>query len=55
MTTKEKMKILMESQPDDSRYNEVLRELAFADMIERGLEDARKGRVISNEEMGKYI
>ncbi|MCK4515576.1 MAG: hypothetical protein KAU31_09980 [Spirochaetaceae bacterium] len=32
-----------------------MRELAFERMIERGLEDSRKGRVISNEDMGRRI
>ena len=55
MTTKEQMKVLIEEQPDDASYEEIMRELAFARMVDRGLADAREGRVISNEEMGKRI
>ncbi len=55
MTTKEQMKELIEQQPDDASYDEIMRELAFARMVNRGLADAREGRVISNEEMGKRI
>lgn len=55
MTAKEKMKDLIEDQPDDATYEEILKELAFANMVERGLADAREGRVISNEEMGQRI
>jgi predicted transcriptional regulator len=55
MTTKEKMKGLIEEQPDDATYEEILRELVFARTIERGLADAREGRTISNEEMGRRI
>lgn len=55
MTTKEQMKELIEQQPDDASYDEIMRELAFARMVDRGLADAREGRVISNEEMGKRI
>ena len=55
MTTKEQMKALIEEQPDDASYEEIMRELAFARMVDRGLADARQGRVISNEEMGKRI
>lgn len=55
MTTKERMKEMIEEQPDDASYDEIMRELAFARMVERGLADARAGRVISNEEMGKRI
>ena len=55
MTAKERLKSLIEAQPDDASYEEILRELAFERMIERGLSDARMGRAISNEEMGKRI
>lgn len=55
MTTKEQMKELIEEQPDDASYDEIMRELAFARMVDRGLADAREGRLISNEEMGRRI
>ena len=42
---------IIQSQPEDSSYDEILRELAFARMVERGLADSRGGRVISHEEM----
>ncbi|NOZ62805.1 MAG: hypothetical protein GXO74_14125 [Calditrichaeota bacterium] len=53
--TKEKMTKIIQSQPDDASYEEILKELAFERMIERGLEDSRKGRLISNEEMSRRI
>jgi len=52
---KEKMKEIIESQPDDASYDEIIRELAFERMVERGLEDAKKERVITNEEMKHRI
>ena len=55
MMTKQKMKELIEEQPDDASDQEIIRELAFAGMVERGLADARAKRVISHEEMGKRI
>jgi len=55
MTAKEQIKALVEGQPDDASFDEFLRELAFARMVERGLVDACEGRVISNEDMGKRI
>ncbi len=55
MTAKEQIKALVEAQPDDASYEEILRELAFGRMIDRGLTDAREGRVISNEQMGQRI
>ena len=48
---KEKMREIVEAQPDDASYDEIMRELAFERMVERGLTDVEKGRVISNEEM----
>lgn len=50
-TVKEKVSKIVQAQPDDSSFDEILRELAFSRMIERGLEDTRQGRVIPNEEM----
>lgn len=55
ITAKERMTNIINSQPDDSTYEELLLELAFNRMIDRGLEDSRKGRVISNEEMGQRL
>lgn len=54
-SVKEKMKEVIEAQPEDSTYEEIMRELAFEQMIERGLEDSRNGRVISNAEMEHRI
>jgi predicted transcriptional regulator len=54
-TAKEKMMEIIQQQPDDSSYEEILRELAFARMIERGLQDSRDGRTISNGEMRRRI
>ncbi len=42
---------VIQSQPEDATYEEIMRELAFERMVERGLEDSRAGRIVSNEEM----
>ena len=55
MTAKERIRELLDAQPDDASYDEILRELAFGRMVDRGMADAREGRVVSNEEMGKRI
>lgn len=55
MTAKQKVLQLVEDQPEDSSYEEILRELAFARMVDRGLGDAEAGRTISHEEMKKRI
>ncbi len=43
------------SQPEDATYDEIFRELVFAGMVERGLEDVQSERVISNSEMAERI
>ncbi|MCH7573926.1 MAG: hypothetical protein IIA59_02265 [Candidatus Marinimicrobia bacterium] len=48
---KAKMREIVEAQPDTAWYEEIMRELAFERMVERGLKDSEKNRVISNEEM----
>ena len=55
LAAKEKMKETIQSQPEDSSYEEIMRELVFARMIDHGLEDARAGRTISNNEMEERI
>lgn len=52
---KERMVEVIRSQPDDASYEEIMRELAFERMIERGLEDSRRSKVVSNEELGRRI
>ena len=54
-SAKEAMARIIQEQPEDSSYDEILRELAFARMIERGLEDSRVHRIISDEEMRQRI
>jgi predicted transcriptional regulator len=52
---KEELTKLIEDQPDDSSREEIIRELAFHVMVERGLADSDAGRVISNDEMARRI
>jgi len=54
-SAKEQMAKIIQEQPDDSSYDEVLRELAFARMIEHGLKDSQANRTISNEQMKHRI
>ena len=46
---------IVQEQPDDSSYDEILRELAFARMVERGLSDSQTGRTVKNDEMSRRI
>ena len=52
---KEELTKLIEEQPEDSSREEIVRELAFHLMVERGLADSDAGRVISNDEMARRI
>jgi len=54
-TPKEEIAQLLKQQPDDSSYDEIVRELAFRVMIQRGLKDSDAGRTITNDEMRHRI
>lgn len=54
-TAKEELTRLIEEQPDDSSSEEIVRELAFHVMVERGLADSDAKRIVSNEEMARRI
>ena len=48
---KDEAKKVIDSLPEDSTYEEILKELAFDKMIGRGLDDVENGKTISNEEI----
>jgi len=54
-SAKQQITKIVQEQPDDSTYDAILRELAFARMIERGLEDSEAKRTISDDEMKHKI
>ena len=54
-SAKEQMARIVQEQPDDSSYDEIFRELAFARMVERGLADSQTGRTVKNDEMSRRI
>ena len=54
-SAKDELTKLIHDQPDDSSYDEILRELAFNLMVQRGLQDSDKGRTISTDEMAHRI
>jgi len=54
-TAKEELTRLIEGQPEDSSREEIVRELAFHVMVERGIADSDAKRTISNDEMGRRI
>lgn len=54
-TAKEHIAEIIKRQPDDSSYDDIVRELAFDLMVQRGLKDSDERRTISNEEMKRRI
>ena len=54
-TAKDQIQKIIQNQPDDSSYDEILRELAFKRMVDKGLTDVAEGKVISNDEMKSRI
>jgi predicted transcriptional regulator len=54
-TPKARILALVEDQPEDSSYDDILHELAFVRMVERGIEDAGAGRVVQHEEVRRRV
>ena len=54
-SVKEEMTRIIHEQPDDSSFDEILRELALARMIDRGLQDSAAGRTVSDDEMKRQM
>jgi predicted transcriptional regulator len=54
-SAKSVLREVIEAQPDDASYEEILRELAFERMVERGLADVRAGRSVSHEKALRRI
>jgi len=54
-TAKEHIAEIIKRQPDDSSYDDIVRELAFDLMVQRGLKDSDERRTITNEEMKRRI
>lgn len=54
-SAKETMAEIIARQPEDSSYDEILRELAFARMVQRGLEDSDAGRTLLDEQVKEKL
>jgi len=54
-SVKEEMTRIIQEQPDDSSFDEILRELALARIIDRGIQDSDAGRTISNDELKRQM
>ena len=49
------IRAIVDDQPEDASYEEILRELAFDRMVERGLRDVRSNRVFNNHDAAQKI
>ena len=54
-SAKETMAEIIARQPEDSSYDEILRELAVARMVQRGLDDSDAGRTVSDERIKEKL
>ncbi len=54
-SVKDAMIDIIGRQPEDSTYDEILRELAYARMVQRGLDDSDAGRTVSDDDVRRKI
>lgn len=54
-SAKDRIRKIVDEQPDDSSFDEILKEIAFVRMIERGLADSDGRRTVSHEEVKRRI
>ncbi len=54
-TAKELMSKVVETQPEDASYEEIMRALTFDRMVARGMEDVRANRLIDDRELARRI
>jgi len=55
ISPKKKITKLVQELPEDSSYDEILKELAFDRMVERGLADSKSGKTISDAQLSRRI
>lgn len=55
ISPKKQMTKIIREQPEDSSYEEILKELAFARMVDRGLAESKGKRTVSNTEVRRKI
>ena len=55
LSIKESAKRIIDDMPDDVSYDELIRELLFKRMVERGIRDSQKNKITPDEELDKEI
>ncbi|MBI4651369.1 hypothetical protein HY745_08830 [Candidatus Desantisbacteria bacterium] len=53
LSIKDSAKKIIDDLPDDVSYDELIKELLFKRMVERGVKDSQKNRITSDEDLGK--
>ncbi len=54
-SAKETVQKILDDLPDDSSMDEIIRELAFKKMIQKGLQESKSEKIISETELHKEI
>lgn len=54
-SAKSQMIAILEDQPDDSSFDDLLRELAFNRLVSRGLTDVASGRTLTTIELRRRV
>ena len=54
-TAKQEVRRLLDSIPDDASYEDIQYHIYVREKVERGLEDAAQGRVVSQEEVERWM
>lgn len=54
-TAKDRMRTLLRDQPADSTYDELLRQLAFQRLVDRGLADVERGETLDTGDLRSRI
>lgn len=49
------VKKIIDDLPDDVSYDELIKELLFKHMLERGIRDSQLNKITSDEELGREI
>ena len=55
LSVKDAAKKIIDDLPDDVSCDELIKELLFKRLIEKGIQDSQKNKITSDEELGKEI
>ncbi|MDD5773437.1 MAG: hypothetical protein PHX78_10325 [bacterium] len=55
LSIKDNAKKIIDDLPDDVSYDELIKELLFKRMVERGIRDSQLNKITSDEDLGREI